>query len=127
MLTVLTEPAGSSVELTYLSGPTMVRRPYEEPIKLPTGAIDLKARSLNFQSETKRVQLPSTGAKVSFKLERLEREEGALFSDVIKGIGENAPDGCDSARILCDGRKRWIFRYWDEICRINRAIRGVRL
>ncbi len=91
VLTVLTEPAGSSVELTYLSGPKLVRRPYEEPIKLPTGAIDLKARSLNFQSETKRVQLPSTGAKVSFTLERLEREEGALFSDVIKGIGENAP------------------------------------
>ncbi|MCP5179076.1 MAG: SUMF1/EgtB/PvdO family nonheme iron enzyme [Pseudomonadales bacterium] len=88
ILRVNWEPATAEV---FVSAPGIARQRYREPMRLPTGSVEIRARAQGYQRALRRVTLAESGATVTLQLQPIRVTPGAHVRDALKSGGQG-PD-----------------------------------
>lgn len=86
-LHVESAPANAQLTVTYSVGREIMKLPYSNGMRIPTGVITVHARAMGHRSQAHDIRLGPQGANLKITLTRLDIEPGRTFRDPLRDEG----------------------------------------
>lgn len=83
-LHVTVSPRDATVLVTYSVGRDVIKVPYSEDMRIPTGKVDVRAEAMGRRTQVKDLDLGTAGARIRFTLAKLDVEPGSTFRDPLE-------------------------------------------
>ena len=76
-------PSNAQISVSYNSGGSRTTKNYSGVLRVPTGQVQVRARSMGHRTRVKNIRVGSKGATVNFNLKPMTIKAGEVFSDSI--------------------------------------------
>ena len=84
---VRAKPSDAQISVSYNSGGSRTTKKYNGVMRVPTGQVQVRARSMGHRTRVKTIRVGSKGATVAFDLKPMTIKAGEVFYDAITFAG----------------------------------------